>query len=240
MPLPLVPLIAAGASLIGSGISARQSRKNTKDTIQAQKEMAQYQWKNDLDMWNRQNVYNSPQAQMSRFKDAGLNPNLIYGQGNAGNASTLPKYSSVRPDYSQRQSVSGASLSTLGQFQDFQMKNAQIDNIREQNNLTKERALTEVVDRSLRKTQRLLAGRKAQGEISRSNIAFHDEQIKRELAQYSKEYAKQEIRKRQQDIRNKTSAADLRSLELEWYKWMKSSGIAGQSIAPLLRILIGR
>ena len=32
-----------------------------------------------LDDWNRQNEYNSPAAQMGRNKDAGLNPNLIYG-----------------------------------------------------------------------------------------------------------------------------------------------------------------
>jgi hypothetical protein len=32
--------------------------------------------------WNRQNIYNSPKAQMERFKEAGLNPHLIYGQTN--------------------------------------------------------------------------------------------------------------------------------------------------------------
>lgn len=37
---------------------------------------------NALDDWNRQNEYNSPAAQMQRYKDAGLNPHLIYGQSN--------------------------------------------------------------------------------------------------------------------------------------------------------------
>jgi hypothetical protein len=37
---------------------------------------------NALDDWNRQNEYNSPAAQMQRYKDAGLSPNLIYGQTN--------------------------------------------------------------------------------------------------------------------------------------------------------------
>lgn len=31
-------------------------------------------------MWNKNNQYNSAVSQMQRFKDAGLNPNLIYGQ----------------------------------------------------------------------------------------------------------------------------------------------------------------
>lgn len=40
--------------------------------------------------WDRQNAYNSPKAQMERFKEAGLNPNLMYGQGTPGNASASP------------------------------------------------------------------------------------------------------------------------------------------------------
>lgn len=35
--------------------------------------------------------YNSPKNQMARFKEAGLNPHLIYGQGNAGNAAERPE-----------------------------------------------------------------------------------------------------------------------------------------------------
>ena len=33
--------------------------------------------------WHMQNKYNTPKAQMGRLKDAGLNPNLIYGSGSA-------------------------------------------------------------------------------------------------------------------------------------------------------------
>lgn len=43
-----------------------------------------------LEDWNRQNEYNSPKNQMQRYKDAGLNPQLIYGQGTPGNASATP------------------------------------------------------------------------------------------------------------------------------------------------------
>lgn len=34
---------------------------------------------------DRQNAYNSPKAQMERYREAGLNPNLVYSQGNPGN-----------------------------------------------------------------------------------------------------------------------------------------------------------
>ena len=37
---------------------------------------------NALADWNRLNAYNNPEQQMQRFKEAGLNPNLIYKQTN--------------------------------------------------------------------------------------------------------------------------------------------------------------
>lgn len=45
----------------------------------------QNQW--NIDQWNRENAYNSPSAQMARYKAAGLNPDLIYGQSNLSAAS---------------------------------------------------------------------------------------------------------------------------------------------------------
>ena len=41
-----------------------------------------------IDMFNRTNAYNTPSQQMKRFREAGLNPNLMYGNGSAasGNA----------------------------------------------------------------------------------------------------------------------------------------------------------
>lgn len=51
-------------------------------------------YQNDLALqnWNRENAYNSPEAQMQRYLAAGLNPNLVYGagasSGNAGNIGT--------------------------------------------------------------------------------------------------------------------------------------------------------
>lgn len=46
-------------------------------TNDAMKQQNQMQW----DMWNAQNAYNTPAAQMQRLKDAGLNPMLVYNSG---------------------------------------------------------------------------------------------------------------------------------------------------------------
>lgn len=89
---------------IGQGVQARKQRAHeeamTKKGFERNMEMSKYQYSQDVDMWNMQNAYNTPREQMQRFKEAGLNPNLIYGQGNEGNAHQLPKYSAPTIDYS--------------------------------------------------------------------------------------------------------------------------------------------
>lgn len=51
----------------------------------------------NLDMWQRENEYNSPKNQMQRFKDAGLNPALMYSQGTPGNSTGAPQFSAIQP-----------------------------------------------------------------------------------------------------------------------------------------------
>lgn len=85
MPAWVVPAIMGAASLVGSWIgNARQKREN--------RAIAKYQAQKDLEFLAQQNLYNEPKNQMARFQEAGLNPNLIYGQGNPGNQSSPQQY----------------------------------------------------------------------------------------------------------------------------------------------------
>lgn len=81
-----------GSSLISGGFQLGAEKANFKH----QKELADQQNQFNLDMWKMNNEYNSPQAQMQRLKDAGLNPMLMYGQGTTGNSSSPP--SQVTPN----------------------------------------------------------------------------------------------------------------------------------------------
>ena len=83
---------SAAGSIASSIIQGIYNNKAIDKTNKANMELAQYQYSKDLEMWNKQNDYNSPQQQMERFAEAGLNPNLIYGQGNAGNATSAPSF----------------------------------------------------------------------------------------------------------------------------------------------------
>lgn len=138
-------LVMAGASVYGS----YQSRQNTKDTIAANKEQSEYAYSKDLEMWNRQNEYNSPANQMARLKAAGLNPNLIYGSSaNTGNATQLPKFNAPTIDYSGRRPwIDLPSMISI--YQDMKIKQAQVDNLRAMEQNTRARTITEAARNSL-------------------------------------------------------------------------------------------
>ena len=82
--MPLGTIIGGVTSLFGSGLSYKGQREANKTNI----ELAQQAREHDVDMWNRQNAYNTPEMQMQRLREAGLNPNLMYasGQASTGNA----------------------------------------------------------------------------------------------------------------------------------------------------------
>lgn len=94
-------LVSAGIAALGSAasgmISSAGSAKAVRKAAQYNRHMYDYQRvhaledynmqrQHALDDWNRENEYNSPASQMSRYRDAGLNPNLIYGEGVAASS----------------------------------------------------------------------------------------------------------------------------------------------------------
>lgn len=87
MPGPLLAsaipeLVTSGAALLGQGINAATQGSMNRQTRRWNEKMYQMQRNDALADWMRNNAYNTPEAQMQRFKQAGLNPNLIYKQTN--------------------------------------------------------------------------------------------------------------------------------------------------------------
>lgn len=97
-------LIGAGASIATNTANqlqtAAKNKRQYRNWLKQQEKLNQYQiaaekrqfdynqqirddiFAQNLAQWNRENAYNSPSAQMSRFSAAGLNANLVYGQSN--------------------------------------------------------------------------------------------------------------------------------------------------------------
>ena len=100
----IAPVVAPGISTaataavgaIGNAFNHGFNQYNDNVAIdkynQGQLDLAKYVADRNEGFWNLQNEYNTPKKQMQRYIDAGLNPNLIYGQINNGNASAVQAF----------------------------------------------------------------------------------------------------------------------------------------------------
>lgn len=127
--------IGLGSSLISSAFGSIFGDNSAKKQFKYQQQLNREAFQHDVDMWNRQNAYNTPSAQMERLQAAGLNPNLVYGNGGATNtASSAPTYNAgSAPDVSSARAAA-ASLANQGfntalnfKLQQVQAANLQAD-----------------------------------------------------------------------------------------------------------------
>ena len=83
----------------------------------------------NMQQWQRENEYNAPAQQMTRLEAAGLNPNLMYGQGNTGTASKLtaevPQGVAPAKVSNSLAYLSNAVIPIISMYQDLQNKSAQ-------------------------------------------------------------------------------------------------------------------
>lgn len=94
--------IQGGSGIIGTSLSALYNRRAY------EREHA-----DKIQDWYRENQYNSPAAQMSRLKAAGLNPNLVYASGNAVNPAGSIESSQYHPLQNDIASSGSAVANTL-------------------------------------------------------------------------------------------------------------------------------
>lgn len=117
---------SAIVNVAGTGLQAYQGGRNIRRTHKYNRAMAEYTFNKNIEMWRMQNEYNSPQAQMQRLKEAGLNPHLMYGKGTVGNAQTMPQYVAPQGDFRGQQNVIGSmaqvGLSAAAQAADVENK----------------------------------------------------------------------------------------------------------------------
>lgn len=78
-------IIAAVGALAGAVISAVSNKKTAEKTMQQQKEnqseLTKQQNDFNVEMWNKNNEYNSPSEQIQRYYEAGINPAGLFGGG---------------------------------------------------------------------------------------------------------------------------------------------------------------
>lgn len=95
-------LVNAASSVFGNIMQNRNAkaqrqfeREENQKTREYNLELAKQQNTWNIEQWNRENAYNSPLQQRQRYAEAGLNPDLIYGQQNLSASS--PQLTSGAP-----------------------------------------------------------------------------------------------------------------------------------------------
>lgn len=130
MPIPfaaLLPLIGQGVNSIAQVFNNRSQKKFALDMYNRQRQDA-------LADWQMTNSYNSPAEQMKRFKEAGLNPHLIYKQTNEAPAVRSASPGSYNPEAPQIDP--SAIKDSLFYSVDLKAKTAQANNMEQAAKLT--------------------------------------------------------------------------------------------------------
>lgn len=178
--MPSPGLIAGASSVIGTGLNAIATGISNKKNRKFQEQMYERQFQDNINFWNMQNAYNSPERQMERFKAAGLNPNLIYGQGNAGNAGAITSPTATKMDYKAPDfgGLNTAGTDILSAIYDTEIKKAQADKLKADTTVSLEQGLLTGINADL-------AGLNLaqQGELYDTNVDFRKQQLQQLNAQ---------------------------------------------------------
>ena len=106
MPIPFLPILATAASVGATALNRQWRKKEEKGRRKYERTQELDRRSYDQRMWDKVNRYNHPLQQMQRLKDAGLNPNMIYGSspgsavGNAQSIATGKQLQGQAPQYS--------------------------------------------------------------------------------------------------------------------------------------------
>lgn len=128
--------------LIETGFNAAIQSGQNRQQRNFAREMYGRQRADALADWNMQNAYNAPDAQMQRLIAAGLNPNLVYGNGAVANATSQPRASSA-PSASATAPRFDFQTPFMGMY-DIQMKSNQMDMMQENMKLMRLKQMSEL------------------------------------------------------------------------------------------------
>lgn len=188
MPLPIAA-IGLGAQ-IGQGVfnAVSQGVQNKKNR-EFQERMMNTQRKWALSDQQALNEYNSPQSQMQRYKAAGLNPHLIYGQTNEG--------ATVRPTESANYQGNAPQLDVnpsgaVGMYNQTRIADIQTDNLLKQGQVLDEERINKKADTTVKLAQAQSLGvntERAQfdlgieSELRPTQLAFRQGMLKKQTAE---------------------------------------------------------
>jgi len=120
-------IIAAVVSIVGMIVQNSANKKAADKQQEANKQLAAFQADANQKYADKANDYNSPVNQMGRFQQAGLNPNLIYGQGSPGNQSQALSYPEIKPADYQKAAPKVDPTESVQLFNQTRLTDAQVN-----------------------------------------------------------------------------------------------------------------
>ncbi len=120
----VIPALQAGASIVGNLLNTISTKSTNQRQQDFNTEMYNRQRADALADWEKQNQYNSPSQQMQRYKEAGLNPNLVYGQ--MTNSPVIRSTEAKAPDFVAPRIDTNGINNALGSYYDIKQKEVNI------------------------------------------------------------------------------------------------------------------
>jgi hypothetical protein len=134
---------------IGSGVSGvansvlgalnshwdrKAARENVQKTIDANKELAQYSYEQEMAQLEYMNEYNTPANQKARLEEAGLNPALMYESSPQNVQTKTAEYKAPDVDYRgiPAFNIPKIGMENLNAYMDYRIKTEQADNLEAQ------------------------------------------------------------------------------------------------------------
>lgn len=142
MPLPWPEIISSLGQIGGQAINAASVRRNNLQQQAYNMRMYNLQRGHALADWEMQNLYNSPAAQMSRLRAAGLNPFLMYKGGADTGLSGNVRGTEAKPWNPMAPQVDPNTAGTLfQQWMNLKKGDAVTDNLKIQQALNNQKVL---------------------------------------------------------------------------------------------------
>lgn len=188
-PLITAGLIAAGSSLAGTGGQMIAQGKMNKKTRKFNEQNREIMRKWALEDWQRVNEYNSPKMQMQRLKEAGLNPNLVYGNG--ADATVGPVRQSEGADWKPQAAEIQAGIGQAAGTALSAYQNA--EHIKLQNNLLRSQDIIAQREAQLKATQEMAL------QLGILDKRF-DLNLKEDMRPYNLQFRKKQVETLDQNI----------------------------------------
>lgn len=210
----------------------------------------------NLDMWQRNNEYNSPEQQVLRLKQAGLNPfmstaAIAQSQGSTSPAASAPYTPTVKPDYISPISAASPFIANgandfISTYMNMTMQNAQIEKVEAERDKAKAEAnavsgyrrdvaLSEV-DKNAYTAK--LAG--AQTELTKVNSSiastFGNQQAAADLASS----VQQTLESKSRVINNEKQAEQIVANTVESYAKTRNLNLSSNQIAALTSLMVSK